>query len=128
MTALASLEARATQLKQQTLTVYFAARDPRTPFLVRALAVLVAAYALSPIDLIPDFIPVIGYLDDLILIPLGLALVVRLTPPAVMASARLKAQQAAARPVSYIAAAFIAAIWLGVLCLLAKWALHAMRT
>ena len=63
---LASLKAQAKRLKQHTLTVYFAARDPRTPFLVRVLAVLVAAYALSPIDLIPDFIPVVGYLDDII--------------------------------------------------------------
>ena len=75
----ASLKAWAKQIKQQTLTVYFAARDPRTPWAVRLLALLVAAYALSPIDLIPDFIPIIGYLDDLLIVPLGLALVVRLT-------------------------------------------------
>lgn len=122
-----SLKARARQLKQHTLTVYFAARDPRTPVLVRLLAVLVAAYALSPIDLIPDFIPVIGYLDDLILIPLGLALVVRLTPPEVMASARLQAQEASTRPVSYPAAAFVIVVWLIVLWLLGKWALGAVR-
>lgn len=127
MSMFAALKAQAKQLKQHTLTVYFAARDPRTPFLVRVLAVLVAAYALSPIDLIPDFIPVIGYLDDLILVPLGLALVVRLTPPAVMESARLQAQEAAGRPVSYFAAAFIVAVWLVVLWLLAKWAIHAVR-
>ena len=74
----ATLKAQARQLKQHTLTVYYAARDPRTPAYVRVLALLVAAYALSPIDLIPDFIPVIGYLDDLLIVPLGLALVVRL--------------------------------------------------
>lgn len=84
-------------LEERALTVYFAARDPRTPFVVRALAVLVAAYALSPIDLIPDFIPVIGYLDDLVVVPLGLALVVRLTPPAVRAAAARKAQRAVRR-------------------------------
>jgi acyl-CoA thioesterase-1 len=109
---LETLKARSRQLKQHTLTVYFAARDPRTPLFVRVLAVLVAAYALSPIDLIPDFIPIIGYLDDIILIPLGLAAVVWLTPPAVLESARVQAQQAASRPVSYSAAAFIVAIWL----------------
>jgi uncharacterized membrane protein YkvA (DUF1232 family) len=98
MSVLTSLKAQAKQLKQHTLTVYFAARDPRTPILVRALAVLVAAYALSPIDLIPDFIPVIGYLDDLLLVPLGLALVVRLTPPEVMESTRVQAQQAGTNP------------------------------
>ncbi|MEO6665875.1 MAG: DUF1232 domain-containing protein [Nitrospiria bacterium] len=105
------MKAKAKLLKQHTLTVYFAARDPRTPFLVRALAVFVAAYALSPIDLIPDFIPVIGYLDDLLLVPLGLALVVRLTPPEVLESARSKAQLVASRPVSYGAAAFVIALW-----------------
>lgn len=122
-----SLKAQAKQLKQHTLTVYFAARDPRTPILVRALAVLVAAYALCPIDLIPDFIPVIGYLDDLILIPLGLALVVRLTPPEVMESARVQAQQAATKPVSYPAAAFVIIVWLVVLWFFGKWALGVVR-
>lgn len=116
-----SLKHRARQLKQHTLTVYFAARDPRTPLLVRLLALLVAAYALSPIDLIPDFIPVIGYLDDLLLIPLGLALVVKLTPPKVLNSAREQAQQAADKPVSYGAAAFILLIWLLLAWLLVRW-------
>lgn len=119
--------ARARQLKQHTLTVYFAARDPRTPLLVRALAVLVAAYALSPIDLIPDFIPVIGYLDDLLLVPLGLALVVRLTPPEVIASARVQAQQAADKPVSYSAAVFIVCLWLAALWFSARWVLGVVR-
>lgn len=120
-----SLKAKARQLRQHTLTVYFAARDPRTPFHVRALAVVVAAYALSPIDLIPDFIPVIGYLDDLVLIPLGLALVVRLLPPEVIESARLQAEQAASRPVSYTAAAVIVLVWILVISILVKWALDA---
>src|SRR6185295_6418050 len=97
----AGLKAAAQQLRRHTLTVYYAARDPRTPLLVRILALLVAAYALSPIDLIPDFIPVLGYLDDLLLIPLGVALVVRLTPPAVLESAREQAERAASEPVSY---------------------------
>ncbi|WP_420839554.1 YkvA family protein [Dechloromonas hankyongensis] len=111
----------ARQLKQQTLTVYFAARDPRTPWFVRVLALLVAAYALSPIDLIPDFIPVIGYLDDLLLLPLGIALVVRLTPPEIIAEARAKAAQAAERPVSRAAAVFIVALWLALLAGLINW-------
>lgn len=123
---LAWLRTQARRLQQHTLTVYFAARDPRTPLPVRALAVLVAAYALSPIDLIPDFIPVIGYLDDLVLVPLGLALVIRLTPPAVMESARVQAQQAATRPVSYSAAAFIVGVWLVLLGLVARWAIKAV--
>lgn len=117
----AALKAQAKQLKQHTLTVYFAARDPRMPLAVRMLALLVAAYALSPIDLIPDFIPVIGYLDDLVLVPLGLALVVRLTPPEIMDDARAKAQQAASRPVSYSAGVVILALWLALAWLGIVW-------
>lgn len=122
-----TLKAQAKQLKQHTLTVYFAARDPRTPIIVRTLALLVAAYAFSPIDLIPDFIPIIGYLDDLILIPLGLALVVRLTPPEVIESARAQAQQASAMPVSYPAAAFVIVVWLIVIWFFGRWTLDLVR-
>ena len=124
----ASLQAQARKLKQHTLTVYFAARDPRTPFLVRVLAILVAAYALSPIDLIPDFIPVIGFLDDLLLVPLGLALVIRLTPAEVMESARVQAQQAAIKPVSHGAAAIIVFVWLVFFWFFARWVLNVVRT
>ncbi len=104
--------------KQQTLVVYFVARDPRTPLVVRVLALVVAAYALSPIDLIPDFIPVIGYLDDLLLLPLGIALIVKLTPPALIQAARERAEAVVERPASYSAAMGIVAVWavLGVLC------------
>jgi uncharacterized membrane protein YkvA (DUF1232 family) len=86
--------------------------------------VLVAAYALSPIDLIPDFIPVIGLLDDLLLVPLGLALVVRFTPPEVLESARAQAKLAVNRPVSYSAAAFFVALWLFSLWVTASWVFH----
>ena len=78
----------ARRIKQDVVAVYHAARDKRTPWAVRLLALLVAAYALSPIDLIPDFVPVLGYLDDLLLVPLGLLQVIRLLPPAVLADAR----------------------------------------
>lgn len=111
-------------LKQHTLVVYYAARDPRTPMGVRLLALLVAAYALSPIDLIPDFIPVLGYLDDLLIVPLGIALVVRLTPPEVIVAAREKAAHAAARPVSYTAAAVIVVLWTVLAVVLARWVLR----
>jgi uncharacterized membrane protein YkvA (DUF1232 family) len=124
MSIFVTLKAQAKHLKQHTLTVYFAARDPRTPIVVRALAVLVAAYALSPIDLIPDFIPVIGLLDDLLLVPLGLALVVRFTPPEVLESARAQAKLAVNRPVSYSAAAFFVALWLFSLWVTASWVFH----
>ena len=127
MNSISSFRARAKQLKQQTLTVYYAARDRRTPLHVRALAFLVAAYALSPIDLIPDFIPVLGYLDDVILVPLGLALVVKLTPPEVLASAQSQAKVAASKPVSYTAAAFIVLLWLAVLWVVVRWAIGVWR-
>ena len=78
-------------LKREVMAIYLASRDPRVAWYSKALAVAVAAYALSPIDLIPDFIPVLGYLDDLIVVPLGIALVVRLIPPEVMEEYRVRA-------------------------------------
>ena len=122
-----SLRTRAKRLKQQTLTVYYAARDRRTPLPVRLLALFVAAYALSPIDLIPDFVPVLGYLDDVILVPLGLALVVKLTPPEVLASARSQAKEAASKPVSYPAAASIVLLWLAVLWVVGRWVVKVLQ-
>lgn len=121
MSLQASLKIWAAKLKQHTLTVYFVARDPRTPIFVRLLALLIAAYALSPIDLIPDFIPIVGYLDDLLIVPLGIALVVRLTPPEVIESSREKAAEAAVRPISYAAAAVIVLLWLMLFLVLTKW-------
>ena len=118
---LSSIRQWAKGLKQQTLVVYFAARDPRTPWLVRLLALFIAAYALSPIDLIPDFIPVLGYLDDLIIVPLGLVLVLRLVPAEVMLAARAKASIAADLPVSRAMAAVIVAIWVAALAGLGLW-------
>ena len=91
------------------------------------MALAVAAYALSPIDLIPDFVPVIGYLDDLLIVPLGLALVIRLIPDEVARSARQKAAEAAARPVSYVAAIFIVGLWLVAAAVLTVWALKLLR-
>ena len=117
----------ARSLKQQTIAVYFAARDPRTPWLVRVIALLVAAYALSPVDLIPDFVPVLGYLDDLIIVPLGLALVVRLVPPDVLQSAQSKAKAVSEKPVSRPMAAVIVLIWLVALGLLIAWAVRVLR-
>src|SRR5580692_3894847 len=99
-------------LKRDAYAVYLAARDPRTPWYVKLLAAAVAAYALSPIDLIPDFIPVLGYLDDLILVPLGIWLVVRLIPEPAMACYRAKADEIMQRPHDgKIAATVIVAIW-----------------
>ena len=98
-------------LKRDVYALYLAARDPRTPWYARALVGLVAAYALSPIDLIPDFIPVIGYLDDLIIVPLGLLLAIRLVPPEVLDDARRRADEQQGRG-SRVGLALMAAIWL----------------
>jgi uncharacterized membrane protein YkvA (DUF1232 family) len=111
---LKKLKEVARRIKRDAMTIYFAARDPRTPLIVRLLAFAVAAYAISPIDLIPDFIPVLGYLDDLILLPLGIALVIKFTPTIVIESSRKKAAEAASKPTSTWAVIVIVAIW--VLC------------
>jgi uncharacterized membrane protein YkvA (DUF1232 family) len=110
---LQALRTRARNLKRDALALYFAVRDPRTPWYARALAAAVVAYAFSPIDLIPDFIPVLGYLDDLLIVPLGIALVIRLIPGPVMAECRQRAQAAAERPMSRAGAAFVIAVWVG---------------
>lgn len=125
---LSSLRKKAGQLKLHVLTIYFASRDPGMPLAVKCLALLVTAYALSPIDLIPDFIPVIGFLDDLILIPLGLSLVIRFTPPQVMESAQIKAKKCNEKPVSYTAALVIIVIWLIVLFVTANWLIGWLNT
>lgn len=105
---------RARTLKREVYALWLAWRDPRTPWLARVVAACVAAYAFSPIDLIPDFIPILGYLDDLILVPLGVMLALRLIPPEVMADCRARADEvlASGKPVSRAAAAVIVAIWL----------------
>ena len=121
MSRIAQAKDWARRVKRDAVAVYFAARDPRTPILARCLALAVAAYALSPIDLIPDFIPVLGYLDDLIIVPLGLWLVIRLLPPKVLAESREKASTLLSRPRSYIAAAFMVGIWLLCIAGFAYW-------
>jgi uncharacterized membrane protein YkvA (DUF1232 family) len=113
-----SLKSWARRLKQDALTVWLIGRDPRVPWPVKALALGTAAYAFSPIDLIPDFVPVLGYLDDLVLVPLGVWLVVRLTPPDVLAELRTEAARLSERPVSRTAAAVIVLIWVGAAVLL----------
>lgn len=103
--------------------VYLASRDPRVPWYAKALAIGVLAYAVSPIDLIPDFIPVLGYLDDLILLPLGVLMVVKLVPAELMAEHRAAADTAMALPQSRAAAIVIAAIW-AALTLAAGWLIY----
>jgi uncharacterized membrane protein YkvA (DUF1232 family) len=98
-------------IKRDVHAIYLASRDPRVPWYAKVLGIAVAAYALSPIDLIPDFIPVLGYLDDVIIVPLGIALVVRLIPADVMAEHRALATAAQTRPVSLAGATVVVAIW-----------------
>jgi uncharacterized membrane protein YkvA (DUF1232 family) len=113
----------AKQLKLSVYALYLAYRDPRTPWYAKLVAACVVGYAFSPIDLIPDFIPVLGYLDDLLLLPLGVALALKLIPKQVMADSRLRAAQLEAerRPVNKVAALVIVTIWLALLALAAWW-------
>jgi uncharacterized membrane protein YkvA (DUF1232 family) len=107
------LRRRARRLKAEVYALYLAYRDPRVPWYARLFAAGVVAYAFSPIDLIPDFIPVIGFLDDLILVPLGILLALRMIPPAVMAECRQRAAEThrEGRPTNWLAAGVIIAIW-----------------
>jgi uncharacterized membrane protein YkvA (DUF1232 family) len=107
---------RARELKTETYVLYLAVKDPRVPWYAKFSALWVVAYALSPIDLIPDFIPVLGYLDDLILVPIGIALTIKMIPPDVMAECRAKAQARIAQDklLGWIGAALIIAVWLGI--------------
>ena len=110
---LEQLKTRARALKQEAYAVYLAARDPRTPWHVRALIFFVVAHTFSPIDLIPDFIPVLGYLDDLIITPGGLWLAVRLIPPEVLAESRAAAAaRAAESSVGRVGAVLIVLVWI----------------
>ncbi|MGA2490015.1 MAG: YkvA family protein [Anaerolineales bacterium] len=105
---------RAKELKTETYAIYLAYKDPRVAWYAKVFAACVVAYALSPIDLIPDFIPVLGYLDDLILVPLGIAGVIKMIPPDVLAECREKAQleMRVDKPTNWIAAIIIVFIWL----------------
>lgn len=122
---LETVKAWAAHFRAQLLTLWFCRSHPRTPLAAKILAALVVAYAFSPIDLIPDFIPVLGYLDDLLIVPVGIYLALRLIPEDVVAQSRESAQawlaQRQARPRNYLAAALIVAAWLG--CLYFAWTL-----
>jgi len=111
---LASWKGRALRLKGETYALYLAYRDPRTPWYAKLLAALVAGYAFSPIDLIPDAIPILGYLDDLLLVPLGIALALRMVPAVVMEECREQArlEMAQGKPTSRVAAVAIVVVWL----------------
>ena len=109
---LSRIKTWARSLKQDAHAIYLASRDPRVPWYAKALAIAVAAYALSPIDLIPDFIPVIGYLDELFILPLGIWLVVRLIPDGIMVEYRARANEAGQRPTSRAGMVAILLVWM----------------
>ena len=117
----AKLKGWAKKIKLDVLALWIAARDPRTPWFAKAVAATVAAYALSPIDLIPDFIPVIGYLDDLIIVPLGILFALKLIPPNLMLEFRVKAIEVASRPASKVAAILFVVIWCACAVVLLRW-------
>lgn len=120
------LRSRATALKQETHAVYLATLDARTPWYAKAFILLVVAYALSPIDLIPDFVPILGYLDDLIIIPAGIALTIKMIPATVMVEARARARTEPIGPGLRVAGTIIIVlIWIvvivGILLLIRRW-------
>lgn len=127
MALLAALKQHARHLKAETFALYLAARDPRTPWYAKLLVAGIVAYAFSPIDLIPDFVPVLGYLDDLILIPMGIALAIKLVPHSVLAECRARAQEAVqnGKPVSRPAGAAIVVVWLVLAALCIVWVYEA---
>ena len=112
MGSIRRLESWARRLKIEVYALYLAYRDPRVSWYARVFAAVVVGYAFSPIDLIPDVVPVLGYLDDLIVVPLGVALAIKMIPPHVLAECREKAREAKDRPVNRVAAAVIVLLWI----------------
>jgi uncharacterized membrane protein YkvA (DUF1232 family) len=124
---LEKLRQRARELNREIAALFLAARHPRTPWHAKLLMLLIVAYAVSPIDLIPDFIPVIGLLDDVLLLPIGIALVLRLIPEAVIAECRVQARmnEAERHRLGRFGAIGVALVWLMLLILAAGWAVQA---
>lgn len=132
MSRIETWKRQARRLKRETYALYLAMRDPRVPWYARALAVCVVAYAFSPLDLIPDFIPVLGFLDDLILVPLGVALVRRLIPPPVLAECRERADtvmrgEASGWGAARAVAVVIVVIWVVFLIAVVVWLVRLAR-
>jgi uncharacterized membrane protein YkvA (DUF1232 family) len=128
MPLVAELKRRARRLKTETFALYLVARHPGTPWYAKLFVAGIVAYAFSPFDLIPDFVPVLGYLDDLILIPMGITLAMRMVPPSVLAECRARAQEVMSqgKPVNRIAGAVIVVIWIALAALFAVWAYERM--
>lgn len=114
-------KAWARSIERDVVALWYAARDPRVPWYAKAVAACVVAYALSPIDLVPDFIPVLGYLDDLVIVPLGILAAVKLVPAGLMAEFRDRAAARESRPRSYAGAILVALLWIGAGAAIAVW-------
>lgn len=123
MPLLAALQQRARRLKAETLALYLAARHPETPWYAKLFMAGIVAYAFSPIDLIPDFVPLLGYLDDLILLPLGIALAIKMVPPAVWAECRARTQAGMlhGKRAGHVAGAVIVVLWVALAALGLLW-------
>jgi len=106
------LRQRAKELKAEVFALYFAYKDPRVAWYAKLFIIIVVGYAFSPIDLIPDFIPILGYLDDLVLIPLGVALAIKMIPAPVLEEAREKAKSLQTKPKNWLAAIIIIVLWI----------------
>jgi len=119
--AFARLKRWARSLQQDVAALWLAARDPRTPWYAKAIAWVVAGYALSPIDLIPDFIPILGHLDDLLIVPLGILLAIRLIPEPLLRELRAAAAERTARPRSRVAAVVMVLLWVAALAIAGWW-------
>jgi len=119
----------ARKLKAETYVLYLAYKHPHTPWYAKAFVGLVIAYAFSPIDLVPDFIPVLGYLDDLILVPLGIALALKMIPASVMVEcrARAKIDLQAGKPVNWIMVVLIVTVWMALAAICIIWLIHLLR-
>jgi uncharacterized membrane protein YkvA (DUF1232 family) len=128
MPSLAELQQRARRLQAEAYALHLAARHPDTPWYAKLLVGAIVAYALSPIDLIPDFVPILGYLDDLVLIPIGIGLAIKIIPPLILAECRARAQRVVlnGKPVSRVAGAVIVVIWLALAALCVVWACEAL--
>lgn len=129
MKLLDSLKERARALKRDTIALWIAYRDPRTPWYAKVFSAVVVAYAFCPIDLIPDFVPILGYLDDLVLIPAGIALALKMIPAEVMADARVRADEEfkGNRPTNWIFAVLIVLAWLVVIFFVGRWVLSLIQ-
>jgi uncharacterized membrane protein YkvA (DUF1232 family) len=123
MSLFTDLKKSTSSFKVEVVALFLAARDPRTPWYAKVLAGAIAAYAFSPIDLIPDFVPILGYVDDVILIPIGVAFVIKLIPIPVLADCRARANELRGRkkPKRWIAGAVIVAVWVAVAGLCTVW-------